>query len=169
MVWFRNPPPPNGQEKKKPAWPKQDRKIMRRYMSRKPIQNRRHPLEEQKVAVLWRISTTHKTQKVLKEFCAIKVSMMKRKKYWDCYGVRRVHGPVVLDSWPFPGNQYIQVLIAYKRHGNMAEWSKAPESGLTVHLVRKGEGSNPSVVITSTCSFLFILFYFFNNRSPAKF
>ena len=32
--------------------------------------------------------------------------------------------------------------------GNMAEWSKAPESGSLVgYLVRKGEGSNPSVVI----------------------
>ena len=39
--------------------------------------------------------------------------------------------------------------------GNMAEWSKAPESGLISfvigrtgsNLVRKGEGSNPSVVI----------------------
>ena len=30
----------------------------------------------------------------------------------------------------------------------MAEWSKAPESGSSVsYLVRKGEGSNPSVVI----------------------
>ena len=39
----------------------------------------------------------------------------------------------------------------------MAEWSKAPESGSFVsNLVRKGEGSNPSVVTMPWNSFFVI-------------
>ena len=45
----------------------------------------------------------------------------------------------------------LEVYWALKIIGNMAEWSKAPESGFggfipPIYLVRKGEGSNPSVV-----------------------
>ena len=39
----------------------------------------------------------------------------------------------------------------------MAEWSKAPESGPFVsNLVRKGEGSNPSVVIIRDTAFFLV-------------
>ena len=56
--------------------------------------------------------------------------------------------------------------------GNMAEWSKAPESGSSVgYLVRKGEGSNPSVVIVlrSSRRFIFFLYFIFGVREVIRF
>ena len=50
--------------------------------------------------------------------------------------------------------RYIIYPLEGETCGNMAEWSKAPESGSLVYLVRKGEGSNPSVVIYN-CFFFF--------------
>ena len=49
-------------------------------------------------------------------------------------------------------SRWMSVLLANLGYGNMAEWSKAPESGHPVYLVRKGEGSNPSVVIRKRIS-----------------
>ena len=46
-------------------------------------------------------------------------------------------------------------------YGNMAEWSKAPESGYLwmVYLVRKGEGSNPSVVMLALYTYFLLQRY----------